>query len=169
MQVKEPVAKKLKARISWLVVAVACIGSPVLAQVVRVPLPNSNFPISQAVWVGNTLYVSGMLDPNLGKGGASDTKTQTVNAILGIQHTLEVQKLSIADVVMMHVYLVGDPAKQGLMDFAGFMDGYTQFFGTATQPNKPARSAMQVAHLAAPDALVEIEVIAVRGVKTKLK
>jgi enamine deaminase RidA (YjgF/YER057c/UK114 family) len=152
MQVKEPVAKKLKARISWLVVAVACIGSPVLAQIVRVPLPNSNFPISQAVWVGNTLYVSGMLDPNL-----------------GIQHTLEVQKLSIADVVIMHVYLVGDPAKQGLMDFAGFMDGYTQFFGTATQPNKPARSAMQVAHLAAPDALVEIEVIAVRGVKTKLK
>ena len=48
------------------------------------------------------------------------------------------------------------------MDFAGFMGGYTQFFGTKGQPHKPARSAMQVKALAAPDALVEIEVIAVR-------
>ena len=46
--------------------------------------------------------------------------------------------------------------------FAGFMAGYSQFFGTKTQPNRPARSAMQVAALAAPGALIEIEVIAVR-------
>jgi enamine deaminase RidA (YjgF/YER057c/UK114 family) len=132
------------------------------AQVTRIPLANSTFPISQGVWVGDTLYLSGMLDPNLGKGITSDTKTQTVNAIVSIQHALEAQKLSLADVVMMHVYLVGDPAKQGVMDFSGFMEGYTEFFGTKSQPNKPARSAMQVAHLASPSALVEIEVIAVR-------
>jgi enamine deaminase RidA (YjgF/YER057c/UK114 family) len=48
------------------------------------------------------------------------------------------------------------------MDFAGMMAGYTQFFGTAEQPNKPARSAMQVAALAVPGIMVEIEVIAVR-------
>jgi enamine deaminase RidA (YjgF/YER057c/UK114 family) len=47
------------------------------------------------------------------------------------------------------------------MDFAGFMKGYTQYFGTKDQPNKPARSAMQVAALALPGALVEIEVVAV--------
>jgi enamine deaminase RidA (YjgF/YER057c/UK114 family) len=47
------------------------------------------------------------------------------------------------------------------MDFAGFMAGYSQFFGTKDQPNKPARSAMQVAALAAPGALIEIEVVAV--------
>ena len=35
-------------------------------------------------------------------------------------------------------------------------------FATAEQPNKPARSAVQVAALVAPGALVEIEVIAVR-------
>jgi enamine deaminase RidA (YjgF/YER057c/UK114 family) len=62
---------------------------------------------------------------------------------------------------MMHVYLAADPAT-GKMDFAGFMGAYTQFFGTKDQPNKPARSAMQVAALAAPGALVEIEVIAVK-------
>jgi len=43
------------------------------------------------------------------------------------------------------------------------MAAYTRFFGTKDQPNKPARSAMQVAALAAPWALVEIEVIAVRS------
>src|SRR5450631_926019 len=143
--------------------AMVALSGTLLAQVVRIPLTNSTFPISQGVWVGDTLYLSGMLDPNLGKGITSDTKTQTVNAIVSIQHALEAQKLSLADVVMMHVYLVGDPAKQGAMDFSGFMEGYTEFFGTKSQPNKPARSAMQVAYLASPNALVEIEVIAVRS------
>jgi enamine deaminase RidA (YjgF/YER057c/UK114 family) len=66
-------------------------------------------------------------------------------------------------VVMVRVYLGGDPAKDGKADVAGMTTGYTQFFGTKDQPNKPARSAFQVAALAAPWALVEIEVIAVRG------
>jgi len=47
-------------------------------------------------------------------------------------------------------------------DFAGMMEGYTQFFGTVDQPNLPSRSAMQVAALANPGFLVEIEVAAVR-------
>ena len=42
------------------------------------------------------------------------------------------------------------------------MQGYTQFFGTPAQPNLPVRSAMQVAALAGPGFLVEIEVTAVR-------
>lgn len=96
------------------------------------------------------------------KGTPGDTKTQTINVIKQIQQALEAQKLTLGDVVMMHVYLAGDPAKGGKMDFAGFMEGYTQLFGTKDQPNKPARSAMQVAALAASGGLVEIEVIAVR-------
>ena len=46
------------------------------------------------------------------------------------------------------------------MDFAGMMAAYTQFFGTAAQPNKPSRSTVQVAALVAPGALVEIDVVA---------
>jgi enamine deaminase RidA (YjgF/YER057c/UK114 family) len=69
----------------------------------------------------------------------------------------------MSDVVMMHVFMVGDPAKGGKLDFSGMMAAYTRFFGTKDQPNKPARSAMQVAALAAPWALVEIEVIAVKS------
>jgi enamine deaminase RidA (YjgF/YER057c/UK114 family) len=62
----------------------------------------------------------------------------------------------------MDVFLVGDPAHGGNMDFAGFMEGYRQFFGTAEQPNLPARSTMRVASLVSPGWLIEIEVAAVR-------
>jgi enamine deaminase RidA (YjgF/YER057c/UK114 family) len=48
------------------------------------------------------------------------------------------------------------------MDFAGMMEGYSQFFGTKEQPHLPSRSAMQVVALANPGFLVEIEVAAVR-------
>jgi enamine deaminase RidA (YjgF/YER057c/UK114 family) len=147
-------------------VVLVALAIPAIAGVaqgpIRIPLPNNTpFPISQGVWVGNTLYLSGMPDPGFNKAPAKDTKAQTVGAIEAIQKALAAQKLTLGDVVMMHVYLAADPAI-GKMDFVGFMGGYTQFFGTKEQPNKPARSAMQVAALAAPGMLVEIEVIAVR-------
>jgi enamine deaminase RidA (YjgF/YER057c/UK114 family) len=133
------------------------------AQVTRLPLPNNSpFPISQGVWVGNTLYLSGMMSPDISTPTPGNTEAQAVGAIQAIEAALKAQKLTLGDVVMMHVYLAGDPASGGKMDFKGFMAGYTQFFGTKDQPNKPARSAMQVAALAAPTALVEIEVIAVK-------
>src|ERR1700680_4762178 len=97
----------------------------------QIPLPasqnpsNADLPISAAVWAGDTLYVSGSLDPDLKIH--SDTKSQTVGLIKDIQKLLESQKLTLSDVVMMHVYLAGDPAKDGKMDFAGMMTGYTQF------------------------------------------
>jgi enamine deaminase RidA (YjgF/YER057c/UK114 family) len=132
------------------------------AQVKRIPLPNGNtFPISEGVWVGDTYYLSGQMGLEKGKD-PGDTKTQTIAAIKGIQKALADQKLTLGDVVMMHVYLAPDAVKGNKLDFSGFMEGYTQFFGTADQPNKPARSAMEVAALVAPTALVEIEVIAVK-------
>jgi enamine deaminase RidA (YjgF/YER057c/UK114 family) len=128
-------------------------------------------PIATAVWAGDTLYVSGQLaspvtaaDPAKGTSAVyGDTKAQATSEFLKIQAILKEQGLTLGDVVMMHVYLAGDPAKDGKLDFAGLQAAYTQFFGTADQPNKPARAAMQVAALAAPWALVEIEVIAVRS------
>ena len=69
----------------------------------------------------------------------------------------------MGDVVKMTVFLVADPSKDNKLDFAGLMAGYTRFFATAEQPNKPARSAVQVAALVVPGALVEIEVIAAKA------
>ena len=133
----------------------------------RIPLPasqnpsNSDLPISAAAWAGDTLYVSGWLDPD--RKTHADTASQTVGLIKDIQAFLASQKLTLDDVVMIHVYLGGDPAKDGQMDYAGMMAGYSQFFGTKDQPNKPARTTVQVVLPAgARGALVEIDLIAVR-------
>jgi enamine deaminase RidA (YjgF/YER057c/UK114 family) len=151
-----------------LAAATACGGAMAVAQssVTRIPLPNSDFPISEGVWVGDTLYLSGAIDSSVAKGQPGDTETQTVHVLETIKRELAEQHLMLGDVVMMHAYLAGDPAQGGKMDFAGFMKGYTQYFGTKDQPNKPARSAMQVAALALPGALVEIEVTAVSTHRT---
>jgi enamine deaminase RidA (YjgF/YER057c/UK114 family) len=128
-------------------------------------------PIATGVWAGDTLYLSGQLaapiaPADAAKGTAAvygDTEAQTMSALNKIQAALKNEGLTMGDVAMMHVFLVGDAAKGGKLDFPGMMAAYTKFFGSKEQPNKPARSAMQVAALAAPWALVEIEVIAVRG------
>ncbi|WP_063572991.1 MULTISPECIES: RidA family protein [Luteibacter] len=142
------------------------------ADVVRHKIPNSTFPISAAVEVpaGKTLvFLSGAVPPVADTTAPKDTpqaygdtRTQTIGVLTSIDKQLKGMGLSLGDVVKMQVFLVGDPAKGGKMDFGGFMAGYTQFFGTPAQPNLPSRSAMQVAGLASPNFLVEIEVTAVR-------
>ncbi|MFT3793008.1 MAG: RidA family protein [Rudaea sp.] len=132
-----------------------------------------SFPIASAVVVpaGQSLvFVSGMGGDVINKDAPKDkpteaygdTEVQTVSALAKIEATLKGMGLSMKDVVKMQVFLVGDPGKGGKLDFAGLMKGYTKFFGTAEQPNVPARSAMQVAALANPGWLVEIEVTAAR-------
>jgi enamine deaminase RidA (YjgF/YER057c/UK114 family) len=143
-------------------------------RVERLPLPDGNeFPISSAVTVRagtDTYFLSGALAPVINKDAPKgsvaaygDTETQTVGALNAVKGTLARLGLTMSDVVKMTVFLVGDPAKDNKMDFGGMMAGYKQFFGTAEQPNKPSRSAVQVAALAAPGALVEIEVIAAKS------
>jgi enamine deaminase RidA (YjgF/YER057c/UK114 family) len=75
-----------------------------------------------------------------------------------IKDSLAELNLDFGDVVAMTVYLVGDPAKKGEIDFEGFTAAYSQFFGTKDQPNLPARSTVRVAGLVLPGTLVEIEV-----------
>jgi enamine deaminase RidA (YjgF/YER057c/UK114 family) len=129
-------------------------------------------PISSAIWAGDTLYVSGNVAEATLPPGASagtrpaingDTRNQTQSALTTIQKILKTQGLDMADVIQMHVYLVGDPAQGGKMDFAGMNAAYGRFFGSKEQPNKPVRATVQVVALAAPGALVEIEVTAVRS------
>ena len=56
------------------------------------------------------------------------------------------------------------PEIQARPEIDGMMAGYTQFFGTKEQPNKPARTTVQVVLPAGPrGALIEIELIAVRS------
>jgi enamine deaminase RidA (YjgF/YER057c/UK114 family) len=132
-----------------------------------------NGPIAQAVWAGDTLYVSGQLPSPVtpadrAKGTAAewgDTKTQGASALGKIEAILKEQGLSMGDVVKMTVFLLGDPKNENKMDFAGWNAAYSTYFGTKDQPNKPARSAVQVAALASVGPLVEVEVIAVKSAK----
>ena len=150
----------------------AGVASAARADVVRHPIPNSTFPIAQAVTVtGNTTtyYVSGQVPPVANKDADAaspaaygDTKTQTVGVLNRIKAILEGLGLGMGDVVKMQVFLVHNTAAP--MDFKAFMEGYTQFFG-GSQPNLPARSVVGVASLANPGFLVEIEVVAVKDAK----
>ncbi|WP_066686073.1 RidA family protein [Caulobacter sp. CCH9-E1] len=115
----------------------------------------------------DTIYVSGMTPPVIdekatGVAKFGDTKTQTLGVLGRIEAALKSQGATMADVVMMRVLLVGDPAKGGKMDFAGMMEGYKTYFGTATQPNKPARITSQITALVQDGMLVEIEVQAAK-------
>ena len=127
--------------------------------------------IATGVWAGDTFYLSGQLaspvtPADSAKGIAADygnTKTQAASVFAKIHTLLQAQGLDMKDVVKMTVFLAGDPANGGKLDFAGMNSEYVKYFGTKDQPNKPARSAIQVAALAAPWALLEIEVIAVKA------
>ena len=120
---------------------------------------NPKSPIAQAVTVPpgyTTYYVSGT------PGTQGDTNAQTIVSLTKIKETLTTLGLTFGDVVKATVFLVGDPAKNGDIDFAGMNKAWSDQFGTTTQPNKPARSTIKVAGLAGPGALVEIEMIAVK-------
>ncbi|MBE9099824.1 RidA family protein [Vacuolonema iberomarrocanum] len=144
----------------------------VAQDIIRYPIPNSDFPIAQAVELptdATIVYLSGQVPPVIDETAEpssidafGDTQTQTVGVLERIQGILESLDMSMSDVVKMQAFLVGDPATGGSMDFSGFMEGYTQFFGTEEQPNLPARSTMEIAGLVNPGWLVEIEVVAIR-------
>ncbi len=142
------------------------------ADVTRYPLPGgSTFPIAQAVEVtsGSIVFLSGATpapaDPSAQVGQPAyygDTKTQTISVLNRIKQNLEGMGLDMGSIIKLQVFLVGDPANNNQMDFSGFMEGYTQFFGTQEQPNLPSRSAFQIAALVSPLMFVEIEATAVR-------
>jgi len=133
-------------------------------------IQEGNGLIAQAVWVGSTLYVSGGTAPPVtpadpAKGAPAvygDTKAQSMALFSRIESRLKQEGLTMGDVVMMHVFVVADTST-GKPDFAGMNAAFATFFGTKEQPNKPARTTVQVAGLVAAGPLLEIEVIAAKS------
>ncbi len=91
-----------------------------------------------------------------------DTRAQTLNILTKMKATLEGMGLTMGDVVKVNVFLVGVPEREGRMDSPAMNEVFKTFFGTPEQPNKPARSTVQVAALGRPTTLVEIEAIAAK-------
>lgn len=137
-----------------LAVPLAAVAAP---DIIRVGPAGA--PISGVVVVkGAVAYASGVP----GAPSAGDTKAQTIDSLTKLLAGLKAQGFGPGDIVMMRVYLVGDPAMGGKMDFAGMNAAFKQFFGTPDQPNKPSRTTVQVAGLAAPGSMVEIEAQAIK-------
>jgi enamine deaminase RidA (YjgF/YER057c/UK114 family) len=159
-------------KIKLLPLLIVALMAPLAASaepIKRIPLAASqnpsgaDSPMSQAVWAGDTLYISGWLDPDLKTH--TDTKSQAAGIFKDVEKFLESQNLTLGDVVMMRVYLSGDPAnKDGKTNLAGSRAAYPLFFGTKDQPNKPACTSVFAALPSGPrGALVEIDFIAVRS------
>ena len=151
-----------------MLAAVSLTAGAAQAQEVRRIGP-PDFPISASVEVpagSRLVYVSGTvpeaIDEAAPQGSVQrygDTAAQTRSVLRRIEAQLREHGLGLGDVVMMRVFLVAPPG-QDQMDFAGMMTAYREFFATEAQPNRPARSTMEVAGLVDPGWLVEIEVTA---------
>ena len=160
-----------RTRLAPICLLALCAAQAHGADVVRHKIPDSDFPIAMAVEVpaGRKLVFLSGGGPSIVDRSAKpdsvaafgDTLAQTVSTMEAIRRNLALLKLEMKDVVKMQVFLVGDPAKDGRIDFAGFMEGYRRYFGGKDQPNLPARSTVKVAGLVNPGWLVEIEVTAV--------
>ena len=159
---------------SILICALVLFGVSAYADVTRHPLPNnSTFPISRAVEVTadtTLIYHSGTIpgaaNPDAERGSREyfgDTEAQALSVFGRMEDSFKELGVDFGDIIKMTVFLVGDPENEGRMDFGGFMKAYTKYFGTEEQPNKPARSAVQIAGLAGgPNMLIEIEVVIAR-------
>jgi 2-iminobutanoate/2-iminopropanoate deaminase len=120
------------------------------------------------------LYLSGQvaspidpakpMSPALTMADFGDTKTQTISVLGKIKKILASHGYTMADVVKLTVF-VAAPQTGGKMDFAGMNEGFKTFFGTPENPGTVARSTVQVAALAGPAYLVEIEATAAKAAK----
>jgi enamine deaminase RidA (YjgF/YER057c/UK114 family) len=154
--------------LAFITATTLAVAVPASAQVKHVQNSNPG-GIAEGVWVGDTLYLSGQLpSPTKPADRAAGTPAvwgnateQADSAFRKIQDLLKAQGLTMGDIVMMRVYMVA--GADGKLDFQGMNAAYNKYFGTTEQPNKPARSTVQVAALVTPGALMEIEVQAAKG------
>jgi 2-iminobutanoate/2-iminopropanoate deaminase len=114
--------------------------------------PSAIGPYSQAIKVGNMVFVSGQIpiDSATGEFVSNDVKEQTVQVLKNLSAVLEAAGATLNDVVKTTVFIAD------MNDFGVMNEVYGQFFND----NKPARATVQAARLPR-DAKVEIDCIAV--------
>lgn len=108
-------------------------------------------PYSQAIQIGDLLFVSGQvpIDPSTGAIVEGDVKAQAQQSLNNLKAILNAAGTNMGAVVKTTVFLAD------MNDFAAMNEVYGQFFTT----DCPARAAVEVARLP-KDALVEIECVA---------
>ena len=109
-------------------------------------------PYSQAIRVGDTVYLSGQipLDPQSMMLVANDIKRQATQAFMNLQAVAIAAKGDLSKVVKLTIYLID------LKHFAVVNEVITQFF----QEPYPARATIQVSALP-KEALIEVDAVMV--------
>jgi enamine deaminase RidA (YjgF/YER057c/UK114 family) len=107
-----------------------------------------------------TLYLSGSGAKPKPDGSWGSMEEQAIDTFTSFKQKLEAEGWGLADIVQVRAF--AKAGEFGLLDFDGFNRGYSQFFGTDENPNKPVRSFVQIADLVNPGWLVEIEIRAAR-------
>ncbi len=121
-------------------------------QIATTAAPAAIGPYSQAIDLGNMVFISGQIPVNPANGEIPEgIKAQTAQSISNIKAILAEAGLSIDNVVKTTVFLAN------MADFTAMNEVYAEAF---TAPF-PARSAVAVRELP-KQVLVEIETIAVR-------
>lgn len=85
-----------------------------------------------------------------------DTYEQTFSVLQQLTTDLAEVGLSLRDVVNVRAYIVADPEP----DFDGWNRAFEQFFGTVSNPHKPARTTVGISRLFHSDYRVEVEFVA---------
>jgi len=113
-----------------------------------------NLPYSPAVGCGPFLFISGSVgrDPNSGEIAKGDVGSQTRQTMRNIAGHLKKAGSSFNHALKATIFITD----MGL--FAEMNEAYASFF----DGDPPARSCVEVSRLPDPDALVEIELIALR-------
>ena len=89
-----------------------------------------------------------------------DMKTQARNTLTKLKENLAVVGLSFNDVVFMRAFLAPDTVKGNTFDYDGWNAAYGEFFNSAGNPHKPARTTVTTPSFGAPGLMIEVEVIA---------
>lgn len=112
-------------------------------------------PYSQAIDIGDFVYLSGQvpINPANGEVESDDITAQAHQVFKNITEILKQAELTMENVVKTTVFL------KDMNDFAAMNEVYASYF----QQPYPARSAVQVGKLP-KDVRVEIEVIAYRNI-----
>src|SRR5579863_8992588 len=127
-------------------------GSLVQKQIIRTPEAPGSTLFSQAVKIGATLYVSGIvgIDPKTNQMAGSTIQEQTRQALLNCESILRAGGAKLEHVVDVQV-LLARPS-----DFVGLNETYAKFFPT----DPPARAVAKLG-VELPNVLVSIKVTAV--------
>lgn len=92
-----------------------------------------------------------------GQGAPDTMKGQALQTMQKLEENIATAGFKLSDIVFVRAYLA--PAADGKIDYAGWNAAWSEVFGTAKTPHKPARTTVGVPLLGRPGTFIEIEYV----------